>query len=236
MHKVLALIPARGGSKGIPGKNIKLLAGKPLIHYTLECAIAAKIFDRIVVSTDSPEIAAAASLPGIDVPFMRPPALAGDETAMLDVIDHALAELEKSGFTPAIVALLQPTSPLRSVEALRSAIQKLQESPELDSVVSVREVPPHFSPHYVMKLDSQGYLSLYLDQESALTRRQDAPKAYSRTGGMYVFRVSSLHAHGDIYGKHCLPVIVPPKEAVNIDTMDDWEEAEGILASKSGTR
>lgn len=231
MEKALALIPARSGSKGIPGKNIKNLCGKPLIQYSIEAAAASKVFSDIVVSTDSAEIGDLSKRLGASVPFLRPARIAGDETPMVEVIEHTLQELNRAGNEPALIALLQPTAPLRSVDTIIRAIEALRTSPELDSVVSVTEVPAHFSPFYVMKMDKQGFLVNFLEEGKRLARRQDAPRAYSRTGGIYAFRVSSFRSSGNIYGERCLPIIVAAREAVNIDTMDDWEEAERLLRS-----
>lgn len=225
---VLALVPARGGSKGLPGKNIKLLAGRPLLDYTAEAARNSGVVDRIVLSTDVEEIAAVGRSTGMEVPFMRPAELAGDETPMLPVIEHALTELEAGGWIPEIVLLLQPTSPLRRAAHLVRAVDELRAT-GADSVVSVVELPRHLSPDYVMRID-EGRLVPFLPAGDSITRRQAARPAYVRDGTVYAFWRRTLTAHGSIYGRNCCPLLIPSVESITIDTAEDWAEAEGRLA------
>ena len=195
-RSVLALIPARGGSKGLPDKNLKPLVGQSLIARAAAVARDSGVVDRIVLSTDSPDIAEEGRRCGIEVPFMRPPALAGDDTPMLPVITHAIDALGAAGWTPAIVLLLQPTSPLRQPWHLRQAVERLRES-GADSVVSVVEVPRHLSPDYVMRLED-GELKLFLPDGERVTRRQDARAAYVRDGTVYAFWTDTMVRHGTI--------------------------------------
>lgn len=230
--KVLGLIPARGGSKGIPGKNTRMLGGKPLLQYAWEAAQESGVIDRVLLSTDSEEIAEVGKRLGIEVPFIRPPELAQDDTPMLDVIEHLVEWLRTKNELPDAIALLQPTSPTRKAQHLIDAVAMLEQY-ECDSVVAVTEVPQHFAPHFVMKQTHAGYLDFYLDEGARITRRQDLPKAYSRCGTVYLFRLSSLEKYRSIYGEKCLPLVLPEEEAINLDTMSDWQEAERYFEKKA---
>jgi CMP-N-acetylneuraminic acid synthetase len=229
---VLALIPARGGSKGLPDKNLKRLVGQSLIERAAIAARESGVVDRIVLSTDSPAIADEGRRSGVEVPFMRPPALAADDTPMAPVITHAVEALQAEGWSPAIVLLLQPTSPLRQPRHLRDAVDRLRDS-GADSVVSVVEVPRHLSPDYVMKVEA-GELKPFLPEGERVTRRQDARVAYLRDGTVYAFWTDTLMVHhGSIYGAHCLPLVIPAEESVTIDTPEDWMAAEQRLLSRA---
>jgi CMP-N,N'-diacetyllegionaminic acid synthase len=225
---VLAIVPARGGSKGVPGKNLRPLAGRLLIEYAADAARQSGVVDRTVLSTDSAEIAEAGRRIGLDVPFLRPEALSGDETPMLPVIQHALAQLAGRGFTPAIVVLLQPTSPLRRPEHVRLAVEQLRQT-GATSVVTVVEVPRHMSPDYVMRIDG-GVLKPFLPEGASVTRRQDVRAAYSRDGTVYAFRRDTVERFDSIYGPDCRPLVIPIEESLSIDTPADWERAERMLA------
>lgn len=229
---VLALVPARSGSKGIPGKNLRLLAGRSLIEYAARAAGASGIVDRAVLSTDSAEIAAEGRRVGLDVPFVRPAALAQDDTPMQAVIEHALGALAGAGFEPEIVLLLQPTSPLRTPQQLRDAVRILRES-NADSVVSVVELPRHLSPDYVMRIDD-GWLRPFLSDGARVTRRQDARPAFVRDGTIYAFWTRTLRDQQNIYGANCRPLLVDAAESVTIDAPADWDAAERAIRERSG--
>ena len=228
MAGVLGLVPARGGSKGIPGKNIKPLAGRTLLDYVARAAAGSQVVDRLVLSTDDPQIAAEGKRSGIEVPFVRPPHLAGDDTPMLPVIEHAVAALEQDGWSPEIVILLQPTSPLRRPAHIRAAVEQLRSS-GADSVVTVVELPRHLSPDYVMRIDD-GRLVPFLAEGETITRRQDARPAFVRDGTVYAFWRRTLRDTGSLYGRVCRPLIVPAAESLTLDSEDDWSEAERRLA------
>jgi len=230
---VLGLVPARGGSKGIPGKNIRPLAGRTLLDYTADAAAASAVIDRLVLSTDDPRIAAEGERLGIEVPFLRPGYLAGDETPMLGVIEHAVDALESAGWSPEIVVLLQPTSPLRRPAHIRSAVEELRTS-GADSVVTVVELPRHLSPDYVMRID-EGRLVPFLERGASVTRRQDARPAYVRDGTVYTFWRRTLLDTGSLYGRVCRPLVVPAAESLTLDSEDDWLEAERRLAHAAAT-
>jgi CMP-N-acetylneuraminic acid synthetase len=224
---VLGIVPARGGSKGLPGKNIRLLAGKPLLEYTAEAARASRVIDRLILSTDSAEIAEVGRRAGLEVPFLRPSTLAADDTPMVPVLEHAVAALGQEGWVADIIVLLQPTSPLRRPEHIRAAVTMLCET-DADSVVTVVEVPRHFSPDYVMRVEG-GRLIPFLPEGARVTRRQDARPAYARDGTVYACWRSTLEQYHGIYGDDCRPLVVAPNESVSIDTVADWETAERAL-------
>jgi CMP-N,N'-diacetyllegionaminic acid synthase len=226
--QVLGLVPARGGSKGVPGKNVKPLAGHSLLDYTARAARESGVIDRMILSTESPEIADAGRRAGLEVPFMRPASLAADDTPMVPVIEHALAELTRQGWSPEIVVLLQPTSPLRRPDHIRAAVKLLRET-GADSVVTVVEVPRHMSPDYVMRIED-GRLKTFLPDGERVTRRQDARPAYSRDGTVYAFRRSTVEKSGGIYGGDCRPLLIDPSDSLSIDSPADWDEAERLLS------
>ena len=226
--QVLGLIPARGGSKGIPGKNIKHLAGKPLLAYAAEAAGRSGAVDRLLLSTDSEEIAAVGRQVGLEVPFLRPPELARDDTAMIEVIRHLLDWTASEGAAPDILVLLQPTAPLRRPEQIAEAVETLK-SADCDSVVSVIPLPLHFCPDYVMRIDQERLVNFLPEGERA-TRRQDVRPAYSRDGTIYAFWRRTVERHGSIYGPDCRPLVIDPAESINLDTMEDWAAAERALA------
>ena len=233
MGHVLALVPARGGSKGIPDKNIRPLAGHTLLHYAAQAARASDIVDRTVLTTDSDRIAAEGRRAGLEVPFMRPAALAQDDTPMLPVIEHAVSALAQGGWEPEIVVLLQPTSPLRTGAHVRAAVEALRAT-RADSVVTVVELPRHLSPDYVMRID-EGRLVPFLPDGTRITRRQDARPAFVRDGTAYVFWTKTLRDQRSIYGGHCHPLVVAPNESITIDTPDDWDAAERKVAGATRT-
>ena len=225
--KILALVPARGGSRGIPGKNIRELSGKPLLAYTAEAARQSNLFDRTVLSTDSEKIAAVGRRFELDSPFLRPAELAADDTPMLPVVEHALEQLADDGFEADIIVLLQPTAPLRRPHHIQDAIQILRNT-GCDSVVSVVEVPRHYSPDFVLRLENDR-LRPFLPQGERVHRRQDARQSYSRDGTVYAFWRSTLTKYGSIYGEDCRPFVIPRRESINLDNEDDWLAAERWL-------
>jgi CMP-N,N'-diacetyllegionaminic acid synthase len=224
----LALIPARGGSKGLPGKNTRPLHGKPLIAWTIEAAKHAGLFDRVLVSTDSRDIADVAERYGGLVPFLRPAEIAGDATPMRDVIRHAIEAESAAGHEPEIIILLQPTSPLRSAEEIRAAAQLLR-SAGCDSVVSVSPVPLHLCPDFVFRIED-GSLRHFLPEGAEVRRRQDVRPAWYRNGTVYAFWRRTFERFNDIYGQDCRPLFTDPNRSITIDTLEDFEAAEALLA------
>jgi CMP-N,N'-diacetyllegionaminic acid synthase len=227
---VLAIVPARGGSKGVPDKNLRTLAGRTLLDRVADTARRSGVIDRIVLTTDSEAIAAAARGAGLDVPFMRPASLAQDDTPMLPVVRHAVDELSRAGWGADLIVLLQPTSPLRKPDHISDAVTLLRSS-GADSVVSVVEIPRHLSPDYVMRIDD-GVLRPFLTEGAGISRRQDARAAYSRDGTVYAFRRATLERFGNIYGENCRPLLISPADSLSIDSPDDWTNAERILAAR----
>lgn len=223
----LGIIPARHGSKGIPGKNIRLLAGRPLLEYTIRAARASGVVDRLILSTDSQEIAAVGSRLGVEVPFLRPSTLAQDDTPMAPVVEHAVESLEQTGWSPEIVVLLQPTAPLRRPQHIVDGVSLLRAT-LCDSVVSVVEVPRHLAPDYVMKIVG-GRLLPFLPEGARIARRQDARPAYARDGTIYaVWRDVVLKTHS-LYGADCRPLLLSGNESMTLDTLEDWAAAERRL-------
>ena len=227
---VLGLIPARSGSKGIPGKNTRLLHGRPLLAYTAQVARESGVIDRLVLSTEDKEIAAVGRAEGVEVPFLRPAVLASDSSPMIDVVQHALSELDSKGWEPEIVVLLQPTSPLRESARVKQAVNMLR-AEACDSVVTVVELPRHYSPDYVMRIED-GRLEPFLATGSAVTRRQDARLAYVRDGSVYAFWRETVSKYGSIYGQDCRALVIPSAEAVTLDVPSDWIEAESEMRKR----
>lgn len=223
---VLGLIPARGGSKGVPGKNIRPLHGRSLIQRAYDSAHASGVLNRIVLSTDDPAIADAARGFGLEVPFLRPPELAGDRTPMIDVAVHAVETLARAGWTADVLVLLQPTSPFRTADLIRAGLAKLDGH---DAVCTVFPLPKDLCPHYVMKVTDDGFLDYFLPEGRNYTRRQDVPQAYKRNGALFITRTSVLLGQRSFYGRTCVPLIMSEADSLNIDTPEEWAEAERRL-------
>jgi CMP-N,N'-diacetyllegionaminic acid synthase len=230
--RVLGLIPARGGSKGVPRKNVRSLAGRPLLAYTVDAALAADRLDRVVLTTDDEEIAAVGRQLGVDVPFLRPAELAGDRTPTLPVVQHALAALEAAGDRFDAVCLLQPTNPLRPPGLVDACVEELERT-GADAVVSVLRVPAEHHPAWVYLSDAEGRLRLSTGDAAPIARRQDLPPAFHREGSVYVTRRDVVVERDSLYGDHVVGVEVDPASSVNIDDLDDWRRAEDLLAARS---
>src|SRR6266487_2107739 len=228
MFRVLGIITARGGSKGIPRKNIRLLAGKPLLQYTAEAALGAKRLSRVILSTEDAEIAEVGRSCGIDVPFMRPLELAQDDTPTLPVVQHAVRSLHERGAIYDAVCLLQPTSPLRQAADIDGCITSMVES-GADCVVTVLRVPDKYNPHWVYFRNKEGFLQLSTDQPEPIPRRQALPVAVHREGSVYVTRRSILMEGNSLYGTKVLGYQIKSLSSLNIDTQDDWEAAEQLF-------
>ncbi len=229
---ILAVIPARGGSKGVVRKNIRPLCGKPMVGYTIETALGARdLFHRIIVSTDDEEIAEVARCLGADVPFLRPAELAGDSAPMVPTLQHATRSIEEQdGVRIDQVCLLQPTVPLRKVEDIDAAI-RIEQHGNCDSVISVVQV---FNVHPIlMKRIEEGCLVPYCMEEKEGTRRQDYdPPAYMRNGAIYLTRREVLMERGSLWGNVIRPYIMPPERSVNVDSDLDFRMAELLLAER----
>ena len=228
--RVLGIVPAREGSKGIPRKNERPLAGRTLIERASEAAIASGVVDRLVLSTDSERIAELGRRAGLEVPFLRPPQLATDEAAMQPVVEHALGVVEAGGWRPDIVVLLQPTAPLRTGAHVRAAVELLLES-GASAVASVVAVPSHLSPHYVMRLDGTRLVP-FLPEGAFVARRQDVEPAFYRDGTVYAVRRQVLVEQHDLYGSDCRALVLDPRESIMLDEPEDWERAEELLGRR----
>jgi CMP-N,N'-diacetyllegionaminic acid synthase len=232
--KLLGIITARGGSKGIPRKNIKPLAGKPLMAYTIEAAKGSGIFDRIVVSTEDQEIADVAKKYGAEV-LMRPQELAQDTTPTLPVLTHVVTELKNQGYEPDAVAILQPTSPLRTPEHVREAAQ-LFKSSKADCVMSVNLVPADYNPHWQFTVAPDGTASIYTGESFAniIRRRQELEQTYTRNGALYIFKTELLFKDTPtFYGSTVRAYVMDPSVSVNINTPEEFDLAEKLLLSQS---
>ena len=227
MMASLGIIPARGGSKGIPGKNLRSVAGRPLLAYTAAAARASRRLTRTVVSTDDPAIADAARGLGLEVPFMRPADLALDTTPMLPVLQHAARAMREAGFSADALVLLQPTSPLRRAEHIDAALELL-ESTGADSVVTVVEVPHQFNPVSVMRVEG-GRLRPYVEGP-LITRRQEKPRVYARNGPAVLAVRAAVVDRGTLYGDDCRPLVMPPEESVDLDSPADIPYLEFLLS------
>ena len=228
---VLGLIPARGGSKGVPDKNIKPLCGESLIQRAYTTARDSGALDRIILSTDCARIAEHGKSIGVEVPFLRPEAFATDRSPMIDVVRHALGYLEETeGYRPDAVMLLQPTSPLRRKDHILEALGKL---PDAESVCSVVPVPQEYSPSYLMRIDSGGILRFFTEEGPRLTRRQDAAIAYKRDGTIFLTKTETLLKKNSFIGDRCLPMILAMEDYLNIDTPEQWDDAVRVLGNRA---
>ena len=231
MNSVLAIIPARGGSKCVPRKNVRVLAGKPLIAHSIEAANAVSQLTDLIVSTEDEEIAEIARKFGAEVPFMRPAELAEDLTPTYPVIMQSLQEMElRRGAQYDAVLLLQPTCPLRISAHIETSLEMLF-STSCDSVVSVVEV--NNSHPFRMKRLVGNRLVNYIDQGFEDMRpRQVLPKVYLRNGAIYLSRRKSLDEYKALVGDHCLGMVMSEEDSVNIDSPLDFVLAEAILAGR----
>ncbi|MFK7746846.1 MAG: acylneuraminate cytidylyltransferase family protein [Kordia sp.] len=221
---ILAVIPARGGSKGVPGKNKKLLDGKPLIQYSIDAALQSKYISEVVVTTDDAEIIAIAKSLGANVPFVRPEHLAEDTTPTLPVIQHVVSHFETQGKHFDAICLLQPTSPFRPKGFLDKALETFHEK-GTDSLVSVLEVPHQYNPHWTFEPNENGVLQISTGEQNIIPRRQELPKAYHRDGSIYITKTNVLMHENSLYGNSVAYIVSDEKFYVNIDTIEDWEKA-----------
>lgn len=231
--QVLALIPARGGSKSIPRKNIRPFAGHPLLAYSITAGLAAEMVSRVVVSTDDDEIAAVARRYGAETPFLRPPDLSQDSTPDLPVFQHALQWLaDAEGYHPDIIVQLRPTSPFRRVAHIDAAVCRLLERPEADSVRTV--CVPFQNPFKMWRIDPDGFMRPLLDTgfpEPYNMPRQALPEVYWQTGYVDAAWTDTILEKKSMTGDHILPLVINPSEWIDIDSPDDWRRAERLLES-----
>ena len=228
----LGLIPARGDSKGIADKNIAPLSGKPLLAYSAEAALGSKRLDRTILNTDDEHIAQVGRDCGIDVPFLRPPELAQDDTPMIDVMRHVITTLTEEGTKPDVIVLLQPTSPLRTSQQIDEAIATFEQS-EAETLVSVIDVPHQFEPKSLMTLEDDHLLPVM----DPVLRRQDKRQVYARNGpAILIVNTDFLLQEGKFYGQHCVPYVMDGITSVDIDHASDLAYAEWLLQHSKGSQ
>tara|TARA_X000000368_G_C23055952_1_gene723862 strand:+ start:1275 stop:2015 length:741 start_codon:yes stop_codon:yes gene_type:complete len=229
---VLGLILARGGSKGIPKKNIKILSGKPLLAYTAEAALQSKKLTRTILSTEDIEIKKIGLDIGLEVPFDRPKNLAKDSTSSLEVVIDIVSKLkEKENYVADCIVLLQPTSPFRTSKHIDESINKFMLS-DCDSLVSVSEIPHSMSPSSAMELIDEEYLSPLKEIDELQQSRQNKKKYYARNGAIYIFKNECIK-NKTLYGQKITPYIMNQQSSLDIDDNHDWRLAEINLSNEN---
>lgn len=229
MSGIIGLIPARGGSKGILRKNIRNLAGKPLIAWTIDAAIQSGICDSLIVSTDDAEIARIATGLGAAVPFLRPKELATDTTPQISVVRHLIRWLAEKGNDPDYILLLQPTSPLRTSKDISEAVA-LAKNRHAASLVSLCESRDH--PYLAKRIRSDGTIGDFIQTETRYTRRQDLPPAYALNGAIYLNTPKSLLDSGSFTPEGTVGYLMPQDRSLDIDTEWDFHLAELLLSNR----
>jgi len=227
---VLGLIPARSGSKGLPGKNLRMLAGRPLIAWTIDAALDSKSISRLVVTTDSAEIARVAEALGADVPFTRPTQLAADGTSMFEVVKHALDCIHsEQAIEYDVLVLLQPTSPLRTGRHIDEAVRLLLDR-DVGSVISVCKA--EHSPLRAGRLSQDMSMRDFMRPEYTNANRQEMPTYYRLNGAVYAARVDYVIRNGGFFGNDTIAYVMPQEVSVDIDTQLDLIVAEAIMTAE----
>ena len=228
---VIGIICARGGSKGVPGKNIRMLGDKPLIAWTIDIARQCNLLDRVIVSTESPTIAEVAVKYGAEVPFMRPDELATDAASHWSVWRHAVTTLEQSGEKVDLLVDLHVTCPLRSVQDVVDCIRLLQQHPEADAATTITHSDrnPYFN---MVSISQEGSIQVLIQPVNKITRRQDAPVAYSLTTSTYVLRRDFLYRTEGLFTGKVMGMIVPRERSFDIDTELDFTIVEALIAKQ----
>ena len=230
MKRILGIIPARGGSKGVVRKNIRLLAGKPLIVHTIDTAERCELLTDVIISTDDLAIAEICRAHGARVPFLRPEELATDRAKSLDVCLHALDFFAGTGKEYDYLVLLQPTSPLRSVTTLRESIELILGNPDAESLITVTHAG-NMHPNYMyhQSRERENYFEPLLRDDGGAVRRQDMKDYYYRNGAVYITKVEYLRTAGRVFSETSMAYVMPAEESVNIDTEFDLFLAEQII-------
>jgi CMP-N-acetylneuraminic acid synthetase len=237
--KVLVVIPARGGSKGVPRKNLRILGGKPLIAYAIETSLQSKYSPMIIVSSDDNEILSVARKYGAETPFIRPSELSGDAPTLPSAVQHAYFFLKEQGYHFDVVANIQPTSPFLSTKSLDEGLEKIMVASNCDSVVSVAEVKcghPYITKRIFPDTSYENFCSI--PEDAVVTPRQSREKAYYLTGGLYIRRsrfLEEVAPEGHCLGENSLALILDSEEAIDINTEHDLKFAEFILQDKGAS-
>jgi CMP-N-acetylneuraminic acid synthetase len=231
--RVLGLVPARRGAGGSLCGDGGYLAGRPLLAYTADCAAAARSLDRVVLSTEDREIADIGRVCGLDVPFLRPAPLTGDETPLFDVADHALRWLEERGERWDAVCLLSPRHPLRHFEDIDACVAQLERE-SADAVLAITPVPDAYNPHWIYTRCGEGCIHLATGERIPIARREDLPPAYRRDGSICVTRRDVILGQKSLYGRRLLGHVVEADRSVGLERPEDWSRAETLLA-RAGT-
>ncbi|MBE2255797.1 MAG: acylneuraminate cytidylyltransferase family protein [Ignavibacteria bacterium] len=226
--KILTIIPARAGSKGIPGKNIKILGKIPLIAYSINSSLKCKLISDTLVSTESEKIEKISLKFGAWIPFKRPKYLAKDKTPTLPVIQYTISRLSKMGYNYDAVCLLQPTTPFRKLSFLNSCLNTFINN-KTDSLISVRKVPDEYNPHWIFEKKENGFLKISTGEKKIITRRQDLPDTYYRDGSVYITSVNCIINNNSLYGEKISYCINNSEPYCNLDTLSDWKLAENII-------
>ena len=225
---ILGVIPARGGSKGVPGKNIRTVLGKPLIAYAIECSLKCPSIDHLIVTTDSEQIAGIARKCGADVPFIRPAELAEDKTPMLPVLQHAVTATEEYyQKTVEALVLLHPTGPLRTVDDVEGCLKLFKDS-DCDAVISGNT--SNRSPYFTMVMPNNGYIRLVVPSSEPIGRRQDSPPIYDLNSVVWVYSRKALMEECVRIPERTLLYVVPSERAIDIDTEFDFKILEFLMA------
>jgi CMP-N-acetylneuraminic acid synthetase len=231
MGEVLAVVPARGGSQGVPRKSIVPVGGRPLLAWTADAALGARSVDRAILSTDDDEMAAVGEAAGLEVPFRRPADLAGPEVPMAAVLAHALGWAHDAGHAVDVVVLLQPTSPLRRADHVDGAVARLDD-PSIDTVVTIVAVPHQFNPASVMRRAEDGTLTRFDATGDLVTRRQDKPEVWARNGPAVVATRAPLVAAGEVYGGRMVGHEMSALDSIDVDGPDDLVLADLLLRAR----
>jgi CMP-N-acetylneuraminic acid synthetase len=227
-NDIFAIIPARGGSKGLPGKNIKLFCGKPLLAWTIEAAKLSSYIGKVIVSTDSEQIAQTARDFGAEVPFLRPQELSTDDSDTVSVTLHALSCLKKDNYEPKLLVLLQPTSPLRLTEDIDNAIELFLGN-GCDAVISVNKLQ---HPIFWTFRISNSYLDPLFGRDYLASRRQELPEIYAPNGAIYIVSIDAFLKHKSFYLDMTRPYVMPFQRSIDIDDEDDFLVAERFMANR----
>jgi CMP-N,N'-diacetyllegionaminic acid synthase len=231
---ILAVIPARGGSKGVPEKNKKKLNGKPLISYTIESAIQSKLISRIAVTSDDQDILHISAKYSLDYVINRPSELANDSVSTISVIEHALEFCEDPQSRFSAIILLQPTSPFRPDGFIDLCIERFIKM-HCDTLISVQPIPVKYNPYWAFEEDDTGLLKRAITERTIISRRQDLPAAYHRDGSVYIISTKTIR-DGTLYGPRIGYYKSDDLYGINIDNYEDWELAEKFIWDKENIK